>query len=77
MWRILKNWVPRIEKVYSYTKIYYTKIDNLIWGVLKNEYVKLKKKVLILKYTEIFTQTDVNAFKWDKLYGIESSKIST
>ena len=48
-----------------------------MWGVLKNEYVKLKKKVLILKYTEIFTQTDVNAFKWDKLYGIESSKIST
>ena len=49
-----------------------------MWGVLKNEYVKfLKKKVLILKYTEFFTQTDVNAFKWDKLYGIESSKIST
>ena len=37
------------------------KIDNLIWSVLKSEYVKQKKQVLKLKYIGIFAQADTNA----------------
>ena len=37
------------------------KIDNLMWSVLKSEYVKQKKQVLKLKYIGIFAQVDTNA----------------
>ena len=37
------------------------KIDNVMWSVLKSEYVKQKKQVLKLKYIGIFAQVDTNA----------------
>ena len=36
------------------------KIDNLMWGVLKSEYRKQKKQVLILKETKFFVLANVN-----------------
>ena len=36
------------------------KIDHLMWGVLKSEYIKQKKQVLILKETEFFVVANVN-----------------
>ena len=37
------------------------KIDNLICGFLKTEYVKYKKYVLMLNQTRIFARVDTNA----------------
>ena len=39
-------------------------MDNLIWGVLKNECVK--KKGFMLKYTWIFTWADFYFFFFEK-----------
>ena len=34
-----------------------------MWYILKSEYLK-KKKILQLKYTQIFIRVDANALEW-------------
>ena len=45
----------------------YCKIDNLMYDVLKSEYIKLKKQILMLKYTKIFVITNANALTRPRL----------
>ena len=44
------------------------KIDSLIWGVFKSEYIKQKKQVFMLKQIEIFPLTDANALRYMGFY---------
>ena len=39
------------------------KIDNLMQGVLKSEYVKQKKQIFILKQSKTFARAYGNSFK--------------
>ena len=45
-------------------------------SVLKNEYIKLKKKVFILKYIEFFAHIDVNPLKANKMHKYVKSHVT-